>query len=246
MALGCADIVLQVSTQLNDQEPGFTYIRWTASELLTYLNESLLEVCNYRSDAFTLTQDIPINATAGGTLQNLPTGFRQLKSIDANGTASGCPGAPIVQADLNLMRTFYKAPCLLTGAGALGFRVLTYAYDAKNPKVFYVSPPVPAGNTSTVTATLVQEPQQFIYPGDFNINTALTMDPKWYNASKFWMLARAYEVDTESNTSQAESQTYYKKFYNLLGVQYKQDSSYSKGTYLGQGGDNQITKERVA
>jgi hypothetical protein len=245
MALGCADIVLQVSTQLNDQEPGYTYTRWPASELLTYLNEGLLEVCNYRSDAFTVTQDIAINATLGGSRQVLPAGFRQIKSIDANGLGSGCPDAPIVQGDLNLMRTFYKSPCLLTG-GPADYRVLTYAYDAKNPQVFYVSPPVPAGNTSTVTATLIQDPQQFVYPTNFTANTQLTMDSKYYNAAKFWMLARAYEVDTESNTSQAESQTYYKKFYNLLGVQYKQDSGYSKGTYLGQGGDNQMTKERVA
>jgi hypothetical protein len=237
-----AQIILSVSTSLNDQEAGGPggYIRWPLLELLGYFNESLIEISNYRPDAFMVTADIPIIA---GSQQTLNSGaYSKLMSVDANGSASGCPGAPVVECDLQLSRTFYKAPCLPTG-GPAAYRVIAYAYDSENPLVFYVFPPVPAGNTSTVTATLIKFADQY-NSGQTNVNIAV--DQKYYDAIKFWMLARAYEVDTESGTSQGESAGYYKKFYQLFGIQYKQESDYNRGKFLGQGGANRMSKERVA
>lgn len=238
--------VTQVSTQLNDQEVGFTFLRWTVLELLSYLNEALLEVCFYRPDQFTNTTDIPINATQGGWQQSLPPYSRLLISINFNGATSLCPGYPITEADLSLSKTFYKQPC---GPSSLPqtYKVLSYSYDAKRPLLFYVSPPVPGGVTSTVNATVVYDPVQYTIT-DFTGGVATlpsTLDPKFYNALRFFMLGKAYEVDTESQTSQAESQGYYKKFYNTLGVAYKQGGDYNKGQFLGQGGDNRMTKQRV-
>ena len=233
-----ASIILSASTSLNDQEPGFVYLRWPQLELLGYLNEGLIEVGNYRPDAFTSAVNLTLVA---GSQQSIAGVGTQLKSIDSNGPSSLCPAAPITQVDLQLMRTFYKKPCLPTG-GPTEYRVLTYAYDAKNPLVFYVSPPVPAGNTAQVVATIVRIADQY---DNSTLNSNLAIDQKYYNALKFWVLARAYEVDTESNTSQAESEKYYKKFYNLLGVQYKQASDFNGGRYLGQGSDHNMVKDRV-
>jgi hypothetical protein len=238
MAQTPAQIIQYVSGQLNDQEPGFTYIRWAISELLAYLNGGLIEIENYRPDAFAVTQDITL---AAGGQQALPAGMSFLKSIDANGATALCPGAPIVQADLNLMRAFYKKPCLPTG-GPNEYRVRTYAYDAKNPLIFYVSPPVPAGNTASVTATMVAQAPQYTAG---TINNPLVVDQKYYNFLTYWMQAKAYEVDTESATSQKESDIYYKRAYNTIGIQYKQGSDYSSGKFMGQGGDGQMTKQRA-
>ena len=237
-----AQLILTVSTSLNDQEPGFTYTRWPIAELLGYLNESLSGVCIYRPDAFIFRDSIPIDATNGGSLQVLPAGNRLLKSIDSNGATSNCPYAPIYECDLNLARTFYKAPCLPTG-GPSNYRVLAYGYDAKDPHAFYVFPPVPAGNSSTVNGVLIQEPP--VYDLTNYTTLPINIDPNYYIPMKFWMQARAYEVDTESASSQTESDKYYKKFYEYFGVQYKQGSGYNKGQFLGQGGDNQMSKQRA-
>lgn len=241
-------IITSVSTSLNDQETGFPYVRWSIAELTGYLNESLLEILNYRPDAFTVTRSITLGAGAQQTINGIGS---FLKSIDTNDPNGSCGAAGIVECDLNLMRTFYKAPCLPSG-GASNYRVLSYAYDAKNPLTFYVSPDVPAaGPTINVVGTVIVDPTQWTQTGSLNSLTwnptsDLTLDQKYFNTVKFWMLARTYEVDTESNTSQAESQGYYKKFYNSLGIQYKQGSDYSRGKFIGQGGDNQMSKERVA
>jgi hypothetical protein len=233
-----AQIILSVSTSLNDQEPGFTFVRWPQLELLGYLNEGSIEVGNYRPDAFTSTANLTLSAGSQQTISGVGI---LLKSIDSNGASSLCPAAPITQVDLQLLRSFYKKPCLPTG-GPLEYRVLSYAYDAKNPLTFYVSPPVPAGNTAQVVATIVRAADQY---DNTTINSNLLIDQKYYNALKFWMLARAYEVDTESNTSQMESEKFYKKFYNLLGVQYKQASDYNGGRFLGQGSNHNMVKDRV-
>jgi hypothetical protein len=212
----------------------------------------MLEVAFYRPDQFTNTFDIIIDTAYGGNKQVLPTGYRLLISVNSNGlltiggVTADCPGAPVTQADLELSRTFFKAPCTPTG-GVGDYRVLTYSYDAKAPYTFYVSPPVPAGTRSVINITAVFDPISYIVT-DYtagNIFFNLILDPKFYNALRFFMLAKAYEVDTESGTSQAESERYYKKFYNTLGVGYKQTGDYNRGKFLGQGGDNQMSKERV-
>jgi hypothetical protein len=259
--LSIQTFILQVSGQLNDQEgnpslaypaPNTAFVRWTVAELLGYLNDGMLEVAFYRPDQFTNTFDMIINAAYGGSKQYMPTGSRLLISVNSNGltTVGGvtadCVGAPVTQADLALSRTFFKAPCTPTG-GVGDYRVLTYSYDAKDPNFFYVSPPVPAGGQSVVNVTAVQDPISYL-PSDYTGATLFNslLDPKFYNALKFFVMGRAYEVDTESGTSQAESERFYKKFYNTLGVAYKQTGDFNKGKFLGQGGDSQMTKERVS
>jgi hypothetical protein len=112
--------------------------------------------------------------------------------------------------------------------------------------VFYVSPPVPDGNSAFVTGTFVIEPDQFTYAGgSWTPSNDLTLDQQYLTLLRYFIAAKAFEVDTESTSSQTESQGLYKKFYNGLGVQYKQGGDYNKGKYLGQGGDNQMTKQRV-
>jgi hypothetical protein len=240
-----AGLILSVSTSpLNDQEPGFTYVRWSITDLTDYLNQGLIEIGNYRPDAFMSTREIELGSGTQQALSAAP-GARLLKSIDYNGPSSLCPGAPITECDLNLMRTFYKKPCLMTG-GASDYRVLGYAYDAKNPQVFYVSPPVPDGNNAFVTGTFVIEPDQFTYAsGSWTPTNDLTLDQQYLTLLRYFIAAKAFEVDTESTSSQAESQGLYKKFYNGLGVQYKMVSDYNKGKYIGQGGDQNMTKQRV-
>ena len=238
MAETPAQLIQEVSTApLNDQEPGFTYVRWPIAELLEFLNEGLIEIGNYRPDAFTGTTSLTLSA---GSQQSINGVGVQLKSIDRM-LNTICADAPITECDLQLLRTFYKQPCTPTG-GPTEYRVRQYAYDAKNPLVFYVSPPVPAGQTVQVVATLIQAAPQYTTG---TIGNNLQIDQKYYNALRFWMAARAFEVDTESSTSQAESQGFYKKFYNLLGVQYKQTSDYNGGKYLGQGSDHNMVKDRV-
>lgn len=48
-----------------------------------------------------------------------------------------------------------------------------------------------------------------------------------------YMMAKAFELDQESAQSRTNSQTLFKKFYDVMGVKYKMESKYRSGNYLG-------------
>jgi len=237
MVITVGQLVLEVSTQLNDQEPGFTYARWTQAELITFLNDALVQVGTYRPDAFDTTLTITL---IPGFQQQLPAGYSLLKSVDYNVGATPCANAPIVECDLSVLRTFFKKPCLPTG-GAENYRIRTYAYDARNPRIFYVSPEVPSWATPQVSITAVKDAPVYAIG---NLNTQIDLDQKYKNALIAWMLMRAYSVDTESPTSTRHMESNRNHFYQMLGVNYKQESLFNSGYYLGQKGDKDPSAAR--
>jgi len=239
MATGLQIITPVSSSPLNDQEAGHEFTRWSISDLMDYMNQGLVEINNHRPDAFLTTQDL--NITPGRHRQVLPLTYRLLKSIDAMSLGSSySPGEPITQCDLQLLRTFSKRPSMPSG-GVQNFRVISYAYDVKDPRNFYISPILPLGYPADVrvTGTMVLAPIPYTDP-----NTTVLLDTVYHTALRFFIAAKAFEVDTESTLSQTESAALYKKFYNSLGVKFSQETKFNSGTFAGQGGDNQMTKAR--
>lgn len=231
MTLHVGDQVKYVSTQLNDQ--GATpYVRWTALMLLSYLNNALIQIGTFRPDAYTSTVLLTL---AAGSQQTLPAAYSALKSLDYNADNSNCPGAPITETNLDLLRAFYKKPCSPSG-GPSTYRVTSYAYDQRNPHVFYVSPSVPDDSVGLqVNATVVSPAPQYLN-SDITANTAIAIDPKYENAITAWMLYEAYTIDTESTSSRQTKLDNEGLFWKSLGINYKQESLYRSGNYLGQRG----------
>jgi hypothetical protein len=230
------------SSPLNDQEAGHPFVRWSQADLIDYMNQGLIEINNFRPDAFLTTQDLDI--TPGRHRQVLPLAYRLLKSIDAMSLGSSySPGEPITQCDLQVMRAFSKRPSTPSG-GIQNFRFISYAYDVKDPRNFYITPYLPIGYPTDVkvTGTMILSPVTYTVS---NLNTSLPIDTVYHTALKFFIAAKAFEVDTESDKSQAESAALYKKFYNSLGVKFSQETKYNSGTFAGQGGSNQMTKARI-
>lgn len=231
MQFTVASIVLEASDQGNDQG-AIPYTRWTVANQVQYLNDALIQVGTFRPDAFTATITV---ALLPGGLQTLPTGFSFLKSVDSNAANSNCPDAPVTECDLNMLRAFYKKPCTPSG-GAVAYRVRSFAYDSRNPNTFYVSPPVPDTTVGlTVTMTVVSQAPQYAV-SDMGANTLVAIDPKYRNALLAWMLMRMYAVDTESATSRQTKLDNEGLFWKTLGVNYKQESLYKSGWWLGEQG----------
>jgi len=230
------------SSPLNDQEAGHPFVRWSQGDLIDYMNQGLIEINNFRPDAFLVTEDL--NITPGRHRQVLPLTYRLLKSIDAMSLGSSYnPGEPITQCDLQVMRAFSKKPSVPSG-GIQNFRFISYAYDVKDPRNFYVTPYLPIGYPTDVrvTGTMVLEPVTYTVA---HLNVNLPLDAVYLAALKFFIAAKAFEVDTESTLSQTESAALYKKFYNSLGVKFSQETKFNSGTFAGQGGSNQMTKARI-
>lgn len=237
MSITVDSIVFEVSNQLNDQ--GIVpYTRWSRATLITYLNDALIQVGTFRPDAYSQTIQ---SALVAGSEQLLPVGYSMLKSIDYNAAASNCPNAPITETNLDLLRAFFKKPCLPSG-GASTYRVLSFAYDPRNPRVFYVSPPVPADAAGTqVSLTLVADAPAYTAA---DTTTPIGIDQKYKNALIAWMEMRAYEVDTESVTSRQTKLDCEGLFWKTLGINYKQESAYKSGWYLGQRGSQDPNSSR--
>lgn len=226
-----SEVILEVSNQLNDQgSPAF--VRWPVALLVQYLNNALIQVGNFRPDAFSSAVNLTLVA---GNQQTLPAQYTLLKSVDSNGDASSCPGSPITEASLDIMRAFFKKRCAPTG-GEANYKVNTFAYDARNPNIFYVSPPVPDSAAGTnIVATVVSEAPQYV-TNDYTNPTTIQIAQKYCNALIAWMLYRAYEVDTESVSSRQTKLDNLSVFFKTLGIDYKQESLYRSGWYLGQRG----------
>ena len=231
MTIRVGDTVKYNSAQLNDQ--GATpYVRWPQQTLLNYLNNALIQIGTFRPDAYTTSIALVLVA---GAQQALPVGYSLLKSLDYNASSSNCPGAPITEANLDILRAFFKKPCGPTG-GAADYRVTTYSYDAKNPHVYYVSPPVPDDAAGLqVTGTVVSSAPQYVF-SDIAANTPIAIDPKYQNAINAWMLYEAYAIDTESTSSRQTKLDNFGAFWKTLGIEYKQESAYRSGHFLGQRG----------
>lgn len=226
-------VVREVSSSLLDQKPGKEYSRWKVQELLSYLRDALASLSSYRPDAFSSTEAVTLQP---GRMQRLPEGAVSLSSIDSNVDGSE---SPVTIANHTLARAFNPRACGESSnskdcAGNPQYRVRSYTYDPKAPTVFYISPPVPSSGAYSVQATVIRNPPDI---DSTNWNDDIGVDLKYVPILKDYMLGRAYGKETESVTSMRLASTHMAAFYQALGVNYKQESRFHSGYYLGQRGE---------
>lgn len=221
-------LIQHVSGQLNDQQHLLEYSRWTRGMLMDYYAQALAALRQYRMDAFTSTKEIPL---VPGARQTAP-GFSQVISVTAN-----ADGTPAVATDAQMLKAFSQyahcAPRLQRRNGKLVYAVRSVGIDTQEPNVFYVSPPLPAGMTASVTAVVVTAPRTYTLA---DWDKPLDFDTKYINQIIDYMQARAYELDIEARTSKMDAERFYTHFYRALGINYKMESAFGSGYYKGQTG----------
>lgn len=221
-------IIEHVSGQLNDQGFKLEYTRWTRPKQLEYMNEALKEIGAYRPDAFSAIRSLTL---VTGTKQSVGE-YVTLKNI------SNADGSPTHESDANLLKAFAAYDyCTVKPqfdrSGSPVYFVKSFAVDNLDPKTFYVSPPVPSGISPVITATVIGKPPELTLA---DWNKPLEMEDKYYNNLIDFMMARAYELDSESANSQGNSQRFMTRFYQAMGVKYKVDSAVKSGFYKGEVG----------
>ena len=221
-------ILTHVSGQLSDQRQGKQFTRWTRADLAEYLNEALREIGAYRPEAFAVTDTY---ALSPGSLQQLPQNA-VLEAIVANPD-----GSPAVKSDDKLMKAFGAyarcIPKVRFVNGRPSYSVKSYAVDSDNNRLFYVSPPVPAGIAVSVKATVNTLENKYTLA---DWDAPVTIQDKFYNNIIDYMMARAYQKDTESQVSQRQAQTLLNLFYQIMGAKYKIDAARNSGYYNGEVG----------
>lgn len=228
-------IATDVSRQLKDQQRGYEFTRWTRDMVIEYIADGLTQVALYRPDAFSTAIKVTL---APGSKQTIPSGVSTVTSL--NNDVKDDP-LSITRDDLGLVRAFTKPACnqLVDEDGNVVYRVSAYAYDPRVPAQFFVSPPVPTGVSATVIVNAVISPPEL--DGTWWLKQ-LPVDGKYKNAVKAWALSRAYEVDTESETSFRAMNFHRSEFYRMMGIKYQQDSKFNSGWYLGQRGESSANK----
>lgn len=217
------------STQLNDQRYGRAFTRWGRGLLLEYLNLGLSEIATYFPDDFTAELEVTLKP---GREQSIDS-INRIISVTNNSD-----GSPLVKMDQDLSDGFaiydICGPSITFVNGSPVYRATSYAVKKENPRSFVVEPAVPDGLEPKVIVTVDGAALSFSLSDWDNSHN---IPAKYFNALMDFILGKALALNKESASSQTESRECFRRFYSVLGINYKQSSRFGSGYYRGEMGD---------
>jgi hypothetical protein len=140
-------------------------------------------------------------------------------------------GDPITEHDEVFSKYFESTACAKPKAkkGA----VQTFGRNQFNPRSFTVSPEIPRGHSTIISALVVEKaPCHCVDLPDQCVEIA----SKYHAALVNWVVSRAYSIDVESTASMARAVRYEEQFYRLIADGYMMGSKFGSGYYNGQEG----------
>ena len=224
------DVLFRVSAQLHDVSPQFT--RWTQRELVLWLNDGQKAIAKYmpsscaRVDVIKLKpgtkQSIEkILATEilpgdGGVPSDVYGNHLQtvIRNMGANGSTAGYAVRVIDREVLDANSPDWHT---ITGTS-----ISTYTFDPRYPKIFYVSPGVPAGGL-WVEASFLADPVSVSEANDYKSGssdmTKISIDDKYIDDLVNYILARAYMKDAEFAANGQLAQAHAGMFVSSINAQ---------------------------
>lgn len=190
------------------QDP--TYIRWSQTEWLGWLNDAQREVVLYKPHA--CVQNKSVSLTVGKTKQSLPADGIMLIDVTRNMGAAGTTDGDAIRLTSREVLDAQN-PNWHSAANSVG-KILHYCFDSRDPKSFYVYPKAPS------TAHFVE----VVYaanPTDCVVGGAITIDDIYANALLNLMLYRAYSKDAEYAQNAQLASAYYQAATATLGIKDK-------------------------
>jgi hypothetical protein len=196
-----ASLLSKATTLLQDSGN----IRWSAVELLGWLNDGQRELVQLRPTAYIKNVAVQL---AAGSKQAIPADGIVLIDISRNmGTTGTDAGDMVRQTNRDLMDA--HSPDWHTGSTSA--TVKQFMYDlARGPRVFYVYPPQPTSGMGYV------EMLYAAIPADCTSNGNLVLDDVYANALLNYILYRAYAKDSEFGANMQLAAGYYAMFERLV------------------------------
>lgn len=225
------DFLFRVSTQLLDLSPQFE--RWGEVELVDALNDGqrviaklLPHTCS-RVDAMKLApgtrQSIALvraaNIIPGDGSAAVDTYGQMLLGVHRNlGTDGATPGNTLRIVDRDVLDA--TQPDWHTKSGA----PREYTYDPRTPKVFYVSPGVPAAGNTWVEVSFVADPAPVPNTGGLfaksgNSTIKLSIDDRNVDDLFYYVMARANLKEAEYGGNANLAASYTQMFINSMNGQ---------------------------
>ena len=200
-----ARIIEDVSRDLNDQELGYEFTRWTQVQLASYLREAVLDAAPYVKDLFLAKKVVRVEPGVG---------WQKACSCDDILKIDG-----VSNADGRLLYTLHRIPDDadwdwdggLPGrcAGTSSWRGRGYVVNSVDDSEFRVVPPKPAGT-----------PDAYVLVRCYDVPEDVTEDTdvpsELLAAVKQWMLYRALSVDSENNAAITELAMRHRQSYTDL------------------------------
>lgn len=186
-----ADIIREVSLDLNDQEPGHEYVRWPFVQLHSYLREGLIDVSYRLKDLF--TSSVVVEVESGEYWQKACTCTKVLRVVGLS-TPQGRITRRLrryLDTDEFIWAGAPEAPCpVQRGKDYLPHG---YSINAEDHSRFRLIPSVPYGEKRHVVIECYRQPTG----NDKHSSVPDEIVPML----KQWMLYRAMMVDSENNAA---------------------------------------------
>jgi hypothetical protein len=225
------DVLYRVSAQLHDISPQFT--RWTQRELVSWLNDGQKAIAKYipsscaRVDAVKLVpgtkqsiESIPQASIlpGDGSSPSLVMGH-YLQSVVRNmGSNGSTPGRAVRIADREILDV--NSP---DWHSQTAITVSQFIFDPRTPKVFYVSPGVPATPAVWVEMSYLANPVEVNTSGSYGMDgadtTKISVDDKYIDDLVNYILARAYMKDAEFATNGSQASAHSQMFTGSINAQ---------------------------
>lgn len=194
-----ASILTKVTTILQDA----SNVRWSADELILWLNDAQRELVLYKPNAYVISTAVKL---VQGTKQSIPSSAVSLIDIVRNmGTNGTTPGNSIRAVSREILDTQVPNWHAVTPSATAKHFVYT-PLDTKN---FYIYPPQPATNQGYVEMVYVALPTDAVSGG------VITLDDIYVTALISYILFRAYSKDAEFAGNATLAATYYQQFQGL-------------------------------
>mgnify|MGYP003294269231 CR=1 FL=1 len=201
-----SDIIRDVSLDLNDQEPGYEYTRWTRRQLSSYLKEALVQISQQLEDWF--VSQVVVKLEPGGDWQKA-CDCTSIIRIDGESTADGHVVRYLRRLE-DIEEFTWPGAVQRCPISVRDYKLESYTIDSNDETQFRVFPPVPSGADRFVTLKCHKIPEG---------NDEDTVPAKAVAMVKQWMLYRALSVDSENNPSIIQLANNHKEtFFTLLGT----------------------------
>lgn len=186
-------LIDRASTLLQDA----TNVRWPRTELLGWLNDGQRLIVLLLPDAYTAMEAVTATSSAQTTFNIPATGIRL---IDVLHNTSSTKRA-VRQIDRSVLDAQY--PTWRSDAAASDAK--HFAFDKRNPKVFYVYPALNSGSGVMVVYSAS--------PADITAEaTTITLDDVYGTALIDFMVYRAYLKDAEYSANDSRAKGAYETF----------------------------------
>ncbi len=192
-----------------------TGVRWPETELLRYLNDAQQEVVLQKPDAS--SENFSMQLRPGTRQVAPPNALRLLDVVRNMGLDGNTPGDAVTLIGRGVLdaqrRSWHSDPSTES--------VHHYIYDARDPKTFYVYPPVasPPHHLEVVVSTA---PNTVM-----SADEDLSLDDIYINVLIDYVLYRSYSKDADFAANLERALTHYQAFAQSLGIKTKGDYTFT-------------------